>query len=115
MVTRTTTFEYTIWIGFQQGYDGHIHTFEEVVNICRWYCDKVGLGLTVTPTTFVYTGGQEDGARIGLINYPRFPKHGIEIENQALELADILMNDLGQIRCSIVGPQETIMLGPSDD
>lgn len=41
--------------------------------ICRAYCDEVGYCVTVTPTSYVYTGGEESGFIVGLINYPRFP------------------------------------------
>lgn len=39
----------------------------------RSYCYEVGLCVTVTPTDFIYTGGEESGFVIGLVNYPRFP------------------------------------------
>lgn len=29
--------------------------------ICRNFCDEEGLCVTVTPTTYVYTGGDENG------------------------------------------------------
>jgi SAM-dependent methyltransferase len=35
--------------------------------------------VTVTPTNFIYCGGQEDGVIIGIRNYPRFPKTEDEI------------------------------------
>lgn len=40
---------------------------------CRAYCKKVGLCVTVAPTKFIYTGGEETGVEVGLANYPRFP------------------------------------------
>jgi hypothetical protein len=42
------------------------------VDYARQYCDEHGLCVTVTPTIYVYTGGQEVGLAVGLINYPRF-------------------------------------------
>lgn len=54
---------------------------------CRKYCKEVGLCVTVEPTLFIYTGGEEYGARIGLINYPRFPDTQENIFKKAVELA----------------------------
>lgn len=45
--------------------------FDEARDLCRAFCDEEGLCVTVTPTTYVYTGGEEDGVIVGLINYPR--------------------------------------------
>lgn len=112
---RSTTFEYTIWVGLKEGYHGPTHDESEVLQICREYCDEVGLCVTITPTTFVYPNGVEPGVAVGLINYPRFPKHDTTIEKHALKLARILMTRLGQHRISVVGPRDTIMIGPLDD
>lgn len=32
-----------------------------------------GLCVTLEPCKYIFKGGSEDGAKIGLINYPRFP------------------------------------------
>jgi len=53
---------------------------------CREYC-MIGLCVTVQPVTFIYTGGEEFGVEIGLINYPRFPDTKENIQNKAFELA----------------------------
>lgn len=41
--------------------------------IIRKDCSEEGLCVTIEPTTFIYTGGEESGYVVGLINYPRFP------------------------------------------
>lgn len=64
--------------------------------ICRDFCDKVGLCVTVTPTTYLYTGGQEEGVIVGLINYPRFPADPGVIFATANELAEKLRQLLGK-------------------
>lgn len=64
--------------------------------ICRDFCDKEGLCVTVTPTTYVYTGGEEDGFVVGLINYPRFPNTPGAIYATAKALAEELYWRLGQ-------------------
>jgi hypothetical protein len=34
---------------------------------------REGLCVTIEPTTYMYTGGEEAGYVVGLVNYPRFP------------------------------------------
>ena len=64
---------------------------------CRKYCTDNGLCVTVSPTKYIYTGGEEVGAIIELINYPRFPEkdHGF-IWVKALDLAEKIMYDGSQ-------------------
>ena len=45
----------------------------QIEQICRQYCFHLGFCVTVTPTKFIYTGGEETGAEIGIMNYARFP------------------------------------------
>lgn len=78
-----------------------------LMEACRAECDRAGWCVTVTPTTFVYTGGQESGAAIGVINYARFPTPVEEIENRVLHFARHLLCVLYQKSCSVVGPERT--------
>lgn len=73
----------------------------------RWASYK-GMCVSLTPETFIYSGGREEGFKVGLINYPRFPSHSSEILKLAEMLAESLMIDLGQYSYSIVTPVETI-------
>lgn len=75
---------------------------------CREYCFKVGLCVTVEPVDFIYTGGEESGFRVGLINYPRFPTTELQLGDRARELAQLLMERLCQHSYSISGPSETV-------
>lgn len=59
--------------------------------VCREYCFAVGLCVTVEPVAYVYTGGEEAGVRVGLINYPRFPSSEEAIAAHAVTLAADLM------------------------
>tara|TARA_R100000365_G_C2748614_1_gene80766 strand:- start:11996 stop:12313 length:318 start_codon:yes stop_codon:yes gene_type:complete len=79
----------------------------EAKTTCRNFCFEVGLCVTVEPTSFIYTGGEEAGVRVGLINYPRFPSSPEEINGKAFALADRLMRDLCQHSYSVVTPTET--------
>lgn len=75
--------------------------------VCREHCFLAGLCVTVEPVAYIYTGGEEDGVRVGLINYPRFPSSHDELLNKARELAETLMHRLCQHSFSVVGPNQT--------
>lgn len=72
------------------------------------YAAVTGLCVTIQPQSFIYTGGREEGFKVGFINYPRFPREPGDIVAQAGELARRLMSELGQHSYSIVTPTETI-------
>lgn len=80
----------------------------EAETICRDYCDATGFCVTVTETNYVYTGGEEAGVIVGLINYPRFPKQPAEIWARAEELAAVLRERLGQDSYTIQAPDKTV-------
>jgi hypothetical protein len=69
-----------------------------------------GLCVSVTEADFVFTGGLESGVRVGLINYPRFPKEPSEIFDTAVELSRFLIERLHQQSCSVVAPDQTMWL-----
>jgi hypothetical protein len=75
--------------------------------ICRAFCDEEGLCVTVTATTYIYTGGEEAGVIVGLINYPRFPSEPSGILTTAKLLALELMSKLEQESVSVQTPDET--------
>lgn len=77
-------------------------------HVCRDFCFAVGLCVTVEPVDFIYTGGEEAGFRIGLINYPRFPTTEERLKETATALATSLLYSLYQHSYSIVGPRETV-------
>jgi len=104
-----------IYVGFQEGYDGKIHTIEEAINIAQEYCNSAGYGLTVTPTTFIYKDGREDGCIIGLINYPRFPTVPEVIQHHAFRLADIFLEEFKQNRISFVCEDITFMVEQEEE
>jgi hypothetical protein len=93
-------------------------TFErplaEVKAACQEFVQERGLCVNVQKTFFQYgsdgDGGNENGAVVELIQYPRFPKTEMAITNLALELAEILMERMNQKRVSIVTSDETYTL-----
>ncbi len=64
--------------------------------VCRSFCDDVGFCITLTPTEYIYTHGQEAGFAVGIINYARFPVDAVELEAKAEELANQLRERLSQ-------------------
>lgn len=68
---------------------------------------RKGMCVTLTPQTFIYSGGREEGFRVDLINYPRFPKTPTELFAEAKMIALWLKAHLGQTSFSIVTPIET--------
>jgi hypothetical protein len=97
-ITKVETWSLRIWIA---GDPIKAHA------ICREYCDSVGFCVSVTPTSYVYTGGDEIGVIVGLINYPRFPSTADEMFNHAKSLGIQLMHQLGQDSFTIETPVET--------
>lgn len=81
---------------------------EDIKRACREYCFEVGLCVTVTPTTYIYTGGEELGVEIGLLNYPRFPSTMQEVLHNAKELAELCRKKAFQHSYLIVTPNKTI-------
>lgn len=102
-MTRTEVITYTalIYVGGD---------LAEAKAICRAFCDEVGLCVTVEPVSYVFTGGDINGVRVGLINYGRFPAEPHVIFLKAERLARLLINGLGQESASIVASDRTVWL-----
>lgn len=96
---------YRIWIAGD---------YQDAVRACRSFCER-GACVAVQRTTFVYTGGVEEGVCVTLINYPRFPATEEEIFSKAHELAEYLRLALFQDSYSIEGPKETVWFSRRDD
>lgn len=76
--------------------------------VIQRYAADTGMCISLTPQSFIYTGGREEGFKVGFINYPRFPKDPGDIVARARDLASVLRVQLGQHSYSIVTPIETI-------
>ena len=72
-----------------------------IKHVCREFTD-IGGCVSVTPTEFIYTGGSETGAKIGFINYQRFPAEPNAITTMALRLARKLIKRCHQKSASVV-------------
>jgi hypothetical protein len=110
-VKEVQTFTATIWVGLEVRGTEDYYTLEDAQQIAQKYCDEHKLCVTLTPTTFVYNGGNESGVAVGLINYPRFPSTPEVIGNHALKLAEIYLKEFQQYKVSVVFPTgNTVML-----
>jgi hypothetical protein len=80
---------------------------DQAKQACREYCFETGFCVSVEPVSFIYTGGEELGVRVRLINYPRFPMTTTMLLEKAEQLGRALIERLCQHSFSIVGPDET--------
>lgn len=68
----------------------------------RRECYQSGLCVTIAPTLFIYTGGDETGFAIGFVNYPRFPSEPSDIWTRAVAVAMALVVECCQKTALIV-------------
>lgn len=80
---------------------------EVAKQIIRADCLREGLCVTVEPTTFIYTGGEEAGYVVGLVNYPRFPSDQAAITARARDLMQRLLAGTHQHSALLVTPETT--------
>jgi hypothetical protein len=101
--------ECTFWVKIYSS--GPIEVAKQIIR--RDVLEK-GLCVTIEPTTFIYTGGEEFGYVVGLINYPRFPNMDEEIWNRAISLALRLLNETFQNSILVMSPIKTMWLSKRD-
>lgn len=83
---------------------GPIETAKQII---REHLLTHPLCVTIEPTLFIYTGGEESGYVVGLLNYPRFPNAPNELAVRAGILAELLLNKTFQRSALIVTPENT--------
>lgn len=81
----------------------------------RAECLRAGLCVTVEPTTFIYTGGEETGLVAGLLNYPRFPCEPDVIEKSARDLMLKLLEATFQHSALMMTPTGTEWVSKRED
>lgn len=93
--------------------------FDKARDVCRQFCYKVGLCVNVTKHAYIYTGGEEDGVMVELINYPRFPVDldvdRNEIDEKGYHLGVMLKDQLCQDSFLIMTPLSTIWVTSRDE
>ena len=109
-LVKVEKFTASIHVGLHVKNAGITHSIADAENICQKYCDETGFCVSVTPTKYVYTNGCEQGAIVGILNYPRFSQSPDELHERAIILATELMLGLDQMRVTIDLPDNTLML-----
>lgn len=69
---------------------------EHAKQVIRRFCKERPCCVTVTPTTYIYNGGEEAGFIVGVRNYPRFPTDAHSLREEAADIGDALRESLGQ-------------------
>lgn len=75
--------------------------------VCREFCFSVGFCVHIEPVDFIYTGGEESGFKVGLVNYPRFQTDYGVLLDKARKLGSELQQRLCQHSYLVVGPDST--------
>ena len=70
--------------------------FDQAKQVIREFCSSKGACFNITPMTYIYTGGEEEGFIVTLINYPRFPIDPKTLVSKLESLAIKLMQRLNQ-------------------
>lgn len=83
---------------------------EQAKNLLRGECMAHGLCVTIEPTLYIYTGGEEAGYVVGLINYPRFPSTREDLIERAVKIAYYLMSATFQRSCTVQTPLDTYFI-----
>lgn len=73
----------------------------------RRECLREGLCVTVVPTTYIYTGGEEAGFVVEMINYPRFPSTPEHIVERARVVMHLLLEATCQHSALLMAPGVT--------
>lgn len=86
-------------------FEASIYMAGDIATAKAWLrrrCYQRGLCVTVSPCDFIYTGGEETGFRVGLVNYPRFPSTTEHVHETAVELASSLVVECCQKTALVV-------------
>ena len=111
---ETDSYNVSLYVGFKNITAVVELPIDLAKSICQEYCDKVGLCVSVTPTFFIYTNGNENGCIIGFINYPRFPQSNGQIFNHAVNVAKLLKEAYYQDRVTLVATDKTLMISEDE-
>ena len=102
MIVKT---EATHWVRLYLS--GPIEIAKQVI---REDCMRQGLCVTIEPTLFIYTGGEETGYVVGLINYPRFPVSATELDERGEALMQKLLSATHQHSALMMTPLTTVWI-----
>jgi len=113
-LVETNSYHVSLYVGFKDIATGIELPIDLARSICQKYCDKVGLCVSITPTFFIYTNGNENGCVIGFINYPRFPQTTEQIFDHAVNVAKLLKEKYHQKKVTLVASDKTLMISEDE-
>lgn len=76
--------------------------YDRIEQACSDFVTEVGLCVNVKKTNYIYTYGEQSGAEIGLISYPKFKEEYSEIWNKAQKLCEMIMDEYNQQSATII-------------
>jgi ferredoxin len=88
---------------------GDIGTAKQVA---REFCRTVGFCLSIRPERFIYTGGEESGFCVTVIQYPKFQQPEHELWDVTVFIADLIRDRCCQRSYTIISTDRTLW---SDD
>jgi hypothetical protein len=80
---------------------------EVAKQLLRAECMREGLCVTIEPTHFLYTGAEESGYVVGLVNYPRFPSTPEALHERAVRVLHLLLDGTHQHSAMLMEPNAT--------
>lgn len=83
---------------------------EQATQLLRKRFADEGNCVSIYPTKYIYSMGEETGYVVKFINYPRLPKAEEEIFKNAKEIADQLLIETGQGSYTLVTPSESYFI-----
>jgi len=83
--------------------------YQVAKEVCREYV-VTGVCVQIKECDYIFTGGQESGVEVTLINYMRFPSCPEAITEEAILLAEQLIIRLHQLSASVVTDWESIFI-----
>lgn len=81
--------------------------YDVIEAVCREYCTVTSYCVNVTRNNYIYRHGEQSGAVVELINYPRFPETSLVMVQRAEELAKEIANHCHQRSYTIMTPTKT--------
>lgn len=70
--------------------------YDQAQQILRKYCTSNGACFSISKSKYIYSGGEEEGFIVRVMNYPRFPNSYSVLEGIANSIAYQLMVGLNQ-------------------
>jgi hypothetical protein len=80
--------------------------YEKIKDVLSLYTLK-GLCISIEKVDYIYTHGIESGAKVQLINYPRFPTSEDDLLQEAIDMGKEVLSQTGQGSFTVVSPDTT--------